>query len=122
GPDAIIDCLISGKSPAEWLEQRQDTRRTPVKEARLLDSLRAVDASGYLLYRVRRFGRALAGLGARLERTAPFPVAPCYRLFRDPFGPVALAQAIARDDVAGPVAGFTSLADEHRAIYSGSCS
>jgi hypothetical protein len=119
GPDAIIECLISGKSPSEWLAAKSQATRSPQKGTKLLDSLRAVEASGYLLYRIRRFGRALAGLSERLARTSPTPDALRYRLLRDPFGPVSLARAIGHVGPGDPGAGFGSLEGEHRAYLVG---
>ena len=106
--DSIIERLLSGRDPAEWLE-RQGTRRqrTPSTDA-AIESLRAVDTSTYLLYRVRRFGRALAAMAERLGRTAPTSDAIRYRLLRDPLGPVHLAEALCgeedgRNDEATPL-------------------
>lgn len=95
--DSIIECLLSGRGPAEWAE-RQDTRRkrAPSTDA-AIESLRAVDTSNYLLYRARRFGRALAAMADRIARTAPTPDAIRYRLVRDPLGPVHLAEALSCD-------------------------
>lgn len=92
--DSIIECLLSGRDPADWFE-RQGTRRqrTPSTDA-ALESLRAVDTSTFLLYRVRRFGRALAAMAERIGKTAPTPDAIRYRLLRDPLGPVHLAEAV----------------------------
>jgi len=53
----IVECLLSGRDPAEWvaiLHQRQS--REQASSPRELDSLRAVDTSGYMLYRTRRLG------------------------------------------------------------------
>lgn len=94
GPDAIIECLISGKSPAQWFDQQQRTTGRAIKNTAALQSLRAVDTSGYLLYRVRRFGRALAAMSQRISDTAPRGDAMAYRLLKDPFGPVSLAENI----------------------------
>jgi hypothetical protein len=46
------------------------------------------------LYRVRRFGRALAAMADRIARTSPTPDAIRYRLLRDPLGPVHLAETL----------------------------
>lgn len=112
--DAIIDCLISGKSPAEWCDhQRKRSKKSARKDA-ALDSLRTVETSGYLLYRVRRFGRALAGMAERIERTAIFPDAIRYRLFKDPLGPISLAEMIVPREDKGVVGWLNNLETEHR--------
>ena len=69
--DGILECLLSGRDPAEWveaMERRQASGGTP-SAARAFDSLRAVDTSSYVLYRTRRLGTALTALGHRLLRT-----------------------------------------------------
>ena len=97
--NAIIECLISGKSPSQWYDQEQNTVGGGSKNDAAIESLRAVDTAGYLLYRVRRFGRALRGMCDRISRTLPQPNAIRYRLLNDPFGPLSLAKTIvARED------------------------
>jgi hypothetical protein len=91
--DAIIDCLLSGREPAEWAEQQE---RRKGAATRVLDPLTCTDTSGYVLYRVRRLGRALAVLGARLLQTVRTHDAIAYRLNQDPLGPCFLARALAR--------------------------
>ena len=95
----IVDCLISGREPAEWVEALERGRMGGKQNGvpRELDPLRAVDTSGYLLYRTRRLGAALAALGERLQRTIPTPDAMGYRLRDDPLGPRMLAQALIRE-------------------------
>lgn len=95
GADAIIECLISGKSPAQWYDLQQRKSRRKLQDLATVQSLRAVDTSGYLLYRVRRFGRALTAMRERIRGTSPRPDAVAYRLLQDPFGPVALAKRLA---------------------------
>jgi hypothetical protein len=92
--EAIIECLMSGKSPSQWYDQQQNAVRRGSANDAAIESLRAVDTSGYLLYRVRRFGRALTGMCERISRTIPHPDAIRYRLLKDPFGPLALADTI----------------------------
>ena len=94
GADAIIECLMSGKSPSQWYDQQQNGAARGSKNDAAIESLRAVDTSGYLLYRVRRFGRAITGMCDRITRTVPHPAAIRYRLLRDPFGPVSLATTL----------------------------
>lgn len=94
GADAILECLISGKSPAQWFDQQQRAAGRAIKNSVGLESLRAVDTSGYLLYRVRRFGRALAAMSKRIGDTPQRADAIAYRLLKDPFGPVPLAEKI----------------------------
>lgn len=94
--DAIIGCLLSGREPEELVEaaERSKGAKRPATE---MDSLRAVDADNYLLYRTRRFGRALATLGERVVRTVRSTEATRYRLKQDPLGPWALAEALVRE-------------------------
>jgi hypothetical protein len=90
--DAIISCLLSGREPAELVEQMERQGRGPDQP-----STPVVDTSGYALYRVRRLGRALATLGERLLRTVRTREATTYRLGQDPLGPCALAEALVRE-------------------------
>lgn len=92
--DGIIDCLLSGRNPAEWIEKQDARRKRNTTTDAAIESLRAVDTSNYVLYRVRRFGRALAAMADRIARTSPTPDAIRYRLLRDPLGPVHLAEAL----------------------------
>jgi hypothetical protein len=97
--DAILDCLLSGREPAEWVEaldQRQAARQTNAAPGEI-DSLRAVDTSGYVLYRTRRLGAALTALGERLVRTVRTRDAMTYRLRQDPLGPLMLAETLIRE-------------------------
>jgi hypothetical protein len=113
GVDAMIDCLVHGRSLAEWLERESNRKAFGFGLNEALDSLRSVDTSGYLLYQVRRFGRATAGLCERLERVVLLPTAVRYRLFKDPLGPISLAEALT--NVNGNHTGsFATLSDEHR--------
>jgi len=91
--DGIIECLLSGRTPAEWIEKQAWRKRNTGPDA-VIESLRAVDTSNYVLYRVRRFGRALAAMADRIVRTSPTPDAIRYRLLRDPLGPVHLAETL----------------------------
>ncbi|HND51597.1 MAG TPA: hypothetical protein PLV92_04340 [Pirellulaceae bacterium] len=101
GPDAIIECLITGKSPAQWFDQQQGRLRSAKRPDAAIESLRAVDTSSLLLYRVRRFGRALNAMARRILDTLPVPGAIRYRLLQDPFGPLTLARSVMnRDEVA----------------------
>lgn len=95
GPDAIIECLITGKSPAQWFDQQQGRIRSAQRPDAAIESLRAVDTTSFLLYRVRRFGRALNAMARRILDTLPVPSAIRYRLLQDPFGPLSLARALA---------------------------
>lgn len=113
GVDAMIDCLIHGRSLAEWQERRANKLALGVGQCEALDSLRSVDTSGYLLYQVRRFGRAMAGLSERLERVVLLPPAVHYRLFKDPLGPMALGDALTKDN-GNKVSPLTAVSDEHR--------
>lgn len=92
--DGIIECLLSGRTPAEWIEKQDAWRKQNTSTNVAIESLRAVDTSNYVLYRVRRFGRALAAMADRIARTSPTPDAIRYRLLRDPLGPVHLAETL----------------------------
>lgn len=92
--DGIIECLLSGRNPGEWIEKQDAWRKRNTSTDAAIESLRAVDTSNYVLYRVRRFGRALAAMADRIARTSPTPVAIRYRLLRDPLGPVHLAETL----------------------------
>lgn len=94
GVDAMIDCLIHGTSLAEWQERQLNRKALSVGLNEALDSLRTVDTSGYTLYQVRRFGRAMSGMCERMERVVLVPAAVRYRLFNDPLGPMSMAQAL----------------------------
>lgn len=114
GADAIIECLMSGKSPSQWYDQRQNSGEHGGGNDAEIESLRAVDTSGYLLYRVRRFGRAITGMCERISRTVPHPAAIRYRLLNDPFGPVSLANTLVSPD-SGETRGWCAqLESEHR--------
>ncbi|MBM4091815.1 MAG: hypothetical protein FJ276_20665 [Planctomycetes bacterium] len=113
--EAIIECLMSGKTPSQWYDGKHGKGRlSGMGDDAAIESLRSVDTSSFLLYRVRRFGRALTGMSRRIMRTLAHPDAIRYRLLKDPFGPVSLAQSISRaieDDEGG---WCTALDDEHR--------
>lgn len=97
--DGILQCLLSGRELAEWLEALEWRKtsaqtNTPPRE---LDSLLAVETSGYVLFRTRRLGQALAELGERLVGTVRMRDAMAYRLGQDPLGPLMLAKALVRE-------------------------
>jgi hypothetical protein len=117
GVDAMIECLIRGQSLAEWQERHESKKRPSAQLYAALDSLRSIDTSEYVLYRVRRFGRALSGLCERLERTALIPTAVQYRLFKDPLGPSALAEALTGESDATAAGTFAALSHEHRVFF-----
>ena len=112
GVDAMIDCLVHGRSLAEWQERQTNRKTLGIGLNEALDSLRSVDTSGYLLYQVRRFGRAMSGLCERLERVVLLPTAVRYRLFKDPLGPISLGEALT--NINGSTSSFSTLSDEHR--------
>ena len=95
----ILECLLSGRNPAEWVEAMERRQASGVKPsaASEFDSLRAVDTSSYVLYRTRRLGTALSALGHRLLRTVPTRDAMAYRLRQDPLGPRMLAEAFVNE-------------------------
>jgi hypothetical protein len=94
--DAIIECLLRGRDPRPTEPPNGEGKNGGGSEGidRTLDSLRAVDTSGYLLYRVRRLGKALEAVAQRISKTPLTPHAMRYRLIHDPLGPVRLATAI----------------------------
>lgn len=95
---AIIDCLASGRDPAEWIEpDGKDKGSSAGKHTAAIESLKAVGTDSFLLYRVRRLGQALSVLAERLVRSVRSVDAIRYRLLLDPFGPMGLAQAIVRE-------------------------
>ena len=86
----IVECLLSGHEPAEWVGDASESRQSGAQaDSRLreLDSLRGVDTSGYILYRTRRLGAALTAQGDRLLHTVRTREAMVYRLRQDPLGP-----------------------------------
>lgn len=115
--DTIIDCLISGKSPAVWYDQQQNRIVPGAGNSAAIESLRAVDTSGYLLYRVRQFGRAVTGMCDRIMRTMPRPDAIRYRLLRDPFGPMSLASTVVAADDGDQKGWCAQLETEHRVFF-----
>ena len=92
--DTIIECLVSGKSPPQWFDQINGKRKSAKSTDAAIESLRAVDTTEFLLYRVRRFGRALTAMSQRILGTILHPDAIRYRLLKDPFGPISLAQSL----------------------------
>ena len=81
--DALLERLIRRESLAEG-EDREANGRNMLKGIDAgVDSLRSVDTSSFLLYQVRRFGRAMIGLRERLERVAMLQSAVRYRLFKE---------------------------------------
>ena len=112
--DAIIDCLISGKTPSQWVDKYIGNNQSSAENDAAAESLRSVDTSSFLLYRVRRFGRALTGMSQRITNTIPHADAIRYRMLKDPFGPIPLAHSItgaAKDHNSGWCA---TLDDGHR--------
>jgi len=98
--DAIIESLIRGRDPRP--PGNTNGKKKPGSGNgidRTLDSLRSVDTLGYLLYRVRRLGKALEALARRVRGTSPTPHAMRYRLIHDPLGPVRLATAISQAEL-----------------------
>jgi hypothetical protein len=115
----ILACLLSGCSPAEWVD-RTDARKTarpPVGPGDpALDPHRFHDPSGLALYRVRRLGRALTTLGRRLLTTVRTPEAVEYQLHRHPLGPIRLAEALLGDASAAP--DTVSSMEQARLVFS----
>ena len=94
--ETIIECLISGKTPSQGTGPDKSTGESSGSNDTAIEPLRSVDTSSFLLYRVRRFGRALTGMSHRIMRTILQPDAIRHRMLSDPFGPIALAHSITR--------------------------
>lgn len=112
--DAIIECLISGKTPSQWVDGGIGKGKSSGGNDAAIESLRSVNTSSFLLYRVRQFGRALTGMAQRILRTIPIPDAIRYRLLKDPFGPISLAQSITRANEEDDSGWWANLDQEHR--------
>lgn len=99
--DTIIDCLLRGRDPRPKGPPNGGNGNggNGPRPDWTLDSLRAVDTSGYLLYRVRRLGRALEAMARRINKTPLTPHAMRYRLIHDPLGPVRLATSICEAEI-----------------------
>jgi hypothetical protein len=98
--DHIMNCLISGREPAELVDENGDDAghlSSAAELSRACDPLREIDTTGYALYQVRKLGQTLAALAERLLRTVRTNEAVSYRLRQDPLGPIALADALAKD-------------------------
>lgn len=94
--DEILTCLIAGREPAGHAAQRSNERQWRRAGQPITDPLRTVRTDGFMLYRTRRLGRALARAGARLGDTPATPAAMSYRLLVDPLGVLSLASALVR--------------------------
>lgn len=98
--DNIMNCLISGREPAELVGDDDDETSQFVKRkerSRAYDPLREIDTTGYTLYQVRKLGQTLAALSDRLRKTVCTTEAVNYSLRHDALGPVALADALTKD-------------------------
>ena len=98
--DHIMNWLISGREPADMVDENGDNSgrlSNAAEVSRASDPLQEIDTSGYALYQVRKLGQTLAALAERLIRTVRTNEAVSYRLRQDPLGPVALADALAKD-------------------------
>ena len=98
--DHIMNCLISGREPAELIDENGGDSghlANAAELSRACDPLQEVDTTGYALYQVRKLGQTLAALAERLLRTVRTREAVAYRLRQDPLGPMALAGALAKD-------------------------
>jgi hypothetical protein len=96
----IMNCLISGREPAELVGDDDDeTAQVFKKKERsgAYDPLREIDTTGYTLYQLRKLGQTLAALAERLEKSICTTEAVSYRLRYDALGPIALADALAKD-------------------------
>jgi hypothetical protein len=98
--DYIMNCLISGREPAELFDENGSDSGNSSSSSGLsksYDPLKEIDTTGYALYQVRKLGQTLAALAERLLRTICTKEAVAYRLRQDPLGPVALADALTKD-------------------------
>lgn len=95
--DRIIECLLSGRDPADWVDRTHAKGRGTGRKGEPIEGPQAVDTSNYLLYRAKRLGLALAAMADRIARTPPTQQAMRYRLIRDPFGPIHFAEALSND-------------------------
>jgi len=98
--DHIMNCLISGREPAELVDENENDLghlSSAAELSRACDPLREIDTTGYTLYQIRKLGQTLAALAERLLRTVRTKEAVAYRLRQDPLGPVALADALTKD-------------------------
>jgi hypothetical protein len=98
--DHIMNCLISGREPAELVGENESDPghlSSVAALAQAYDPLRQIDTTGYTLYQIRKLGQTLAVLAERLLRTVRTREAATYRLRQDPLGPIALADALAKD-------------------------
>lgn len=95
--DGIIECLLSGREPADWIERQYAKRKRAPSTDAAIESLQAVDTSNYLLDRAKRLGRALTAMADRIASTPPMYEAIRYRLLRDPLGPVHFAEVLSND-------------------------
>jgi hypothetical protein len=98
--DHIMNCLISGREPAELVgDEDEDPSHSGSNSdwSKVYDPLREIDTTGYTLYQVRKLGQTLAALAERLQKTVRITEATNYRLYHDPLGPVALADALSKD-------------------------
>ncbi len=98
--DHIMNCLISGREPAELIgDEEVGTTHCATKAdgSGGYDPLHEIDTTGYTLYQVRKLGQTLAALAERLQTTVRTVDAANYRLNRDPLGPLALAEALTKD-------------------------
>lgn len=98
----LLNDLVAGREPGDRGGENGsgsvNGQEAPAfsPDARMIDPLRLVTTEGYLLYRARRFGKALAALERRVAATVHTRDALDYRLTRDPMGPVGLADALLR--------------------------
>lgn len=108
----LLNDLVAGREPGDRSEDNGDGSLDGLEEPALspdagqLDPLQLVTTENYLLYRARRFGKALAALERRVSATVNTRDALDYRLTRDPMGPVGLAEALLRRvgiSTAGPI-------------------
>jgi len=95
--EVLLRVLTSARPPhqvlADWI--RRSSRQADVSHRELpYDPHAAVDTSGFLLQRLRVVSQALTALRQRLEKPMPTREALAWRL-HGPFGPMALAKALA---------------------------
>ncbi len=92
--DEILAHLIARRDVARAFEWREARGQTSISKQPAFDPLHLVSTDGYLLYRTRRLGRALAGAAARIAETPATEAAMRFRLLIHPFGLAALGRAL----------------------------
>lgn len=86
--------LLAGRDGSRAVEHRRQTYAHTKGLAAEIDPLRLVTTKGFLLYRTRRLGQAIAECARRIEETPASIDAMRFRVFNDPLSPMRLARAL----------------------------